>query len=211
MQRRLATAASALQRSDDADWKEVQSRLQPFASIADGPALPCVRRAVARIRSSFSCSNSTGWGSMLARGSSGSRVSGCGAWRSGCFSFKISRTVASPPPAFTSSGKTPQLSSKLERSRRAALIFPLKTNFVKARVSLSPVDVVLDGVGRCCCIVWPSWMRTSISPDFHASIRRCKQMRCSLAFELRCGFCNSSMGIVIAARMARGSSADFSA
>ena len=116
-----------------------------------------------------------------------------------------------PPPAFTSSGKTPQLSSKLERSRRAALIFPLKTNFVKTHVSLSPVDEVLDGVGRCCCIVWPSWMRTSILPDFHASIRRYKQMRCSLAFELLCGFCNSSMGIVIAARMAKDSSADFSA
>ena len=115
------------------------------------------------------------------------------------------------PPAFTSSGKTLQLSSKLKRSRRAASIFPLKTNFVKARVSLSPVDVVLDGVGRCCCIVWPSWMRTSILPHFHASIRRCKQMRCSLAFELPCGFCNSSMGIVIAARMAKDSSADFSA
>ena len=150
---------------------------------------------------------------------------GCQCWfggllAAGCLGVVLGVPGASPsrypalwllPPAFTSSGKTPQLSSKLERSRRAALIFLLKTNFVKARVSLSPVEVILDGVGRCCCIVWPSWMRTSILPDFHASIRRCKQMRCSLAFDLLCGFCNSSMGIVIAARMARGSSADFSA
>ena len=202
MQRRLATAASALQRSVDADSS--RSRRLPMALHY----LVYVRLLHGSGRRSAALH---GWGSILARESSGSRVSGCDGWPSGCFSFRISRTVASPPPAFTFSGKTPQLSSKLKRSRRAALIFPLKTNFVKNTCELVACGC---GIGWCWqmllyCVAFMD--EDSILPDFHASIRRCKQMRCSLAFGLRCGLCNSSMGIVIAARMAKGSSADFSA
>ena len=57
----LATKAKLLHRSTEAVWNEVQSRLQPVASMPEGPAEPWVCRAAEWMAAPFKQSKITGW------------------------------------------------------------------------------------------------------------------------------------------------------
>ncbi len=88
----LPSLASTSQRSEEAPRKVVRKRLQPRASMPEGPAAPSVLSAVARIRGPVSWSKVTGWGSS-AGGSRASSADGFNGWPIGCFSSRTSRTV----------------------------------------------------------------------------------------------------------------------
>ena len=60
VQRRLATEASALHKSREADLKEVHNLLQLSASSPDGPAAPVVFKAADLIMEASIDSNNTG-------------------------------------------------------------------------------------------------------------------------------------------------------
>ena len=53
VQRLLANMAIELHRSQEAEWKDVQRRLQQYASSPEGPAAPLVLRAAERIQLAY--------------------------------------------------------------------------------------------------------------------------------------------------------------
>ena len=78
-------------KSLEAEWNDVQSLLQQWASSPVGPAAPLVFRAAVRILEASILSKMTGCGSS---GSwlTLSRASDEACWATGCLDFKTSKT-----------------------------------------------------------------------------------------------------------------------
>ena len=88
--RRFPTLARAEQSALEEDLKELQSRLQAWASRLDRPAAPLVFKAAFRMASAYRFSKRIGFTGV---GEPGSKLFAEAGFPGGCFSSRISRVV----------------------------------------------------------------------------------------------------------------------